>query len=208
MGLAIVRTIVEAHHGRFLPRTSRRAARFSRSGCRLPRPINFGLIRAAAPLLRRSNRRVGFLDLDQRTTVPRTDPCRDEPKEGVMFRCGKILIALAMLMAIPVAVSAQTADKPPAPSGQAQPASQPPPSCRAFEARATRGAGCADRALSRRTARQCAGGIDLSARSRAGRSLAEGAQEPEGRCAEDRGRQAGLGRQRQGAGQHAQTFSP
>ena len=45
-----------------------------------------------------------------------------------MFRCGKTLIALAILMAIPVAVSAQTADNPPAPSGQAQPASQSPPS--------------------------------------------------------------------------------
>jgi hypothetical protein len=48
------------------------------------------------------------------------------PKEGVMFRrFGKTLIAIAMAMAIPVAVSAQTADKPPAP--QAQPASQTPP---------------------------------------------------------------------------------
>src|SRR5712671_2026132 len=44
-----------------------------------------------------------------------------------MLRCGKILIALALLMAIPVAVSAQTADKPSAPSSQTQPASQPPP---------------------------------------------------------------------------------
>src|SRR6476620_8035563 len=68
-----------------------------------------------------------FLDLYQRTTASRTDACRDGPKEGVMFRCGKTLIALAMLMAIPVAVSAQTADNPPAPSSQAQPASQPPP---------------------------------------------------------------------------------
>jgi len=45
-----------------------------------------------------------------------------------MFRCGKTLIALATLMAIPVAISAQTAGNPPAPSGQAQPASQPQPS--------------------------------------------------------------------------------
>ena len=30
-----------------------------------------------------------------------------------MFRCGNTLIALAMLMAIPLAVSAQTADNPP-----------------------------------------------------------------------------------------------
>lgn len=42
-----------------------------------------------------------------------------------MFRCGKTLIALALMMAMPVAVSAQTADKPPAP--QARPASQTPP---------------------------------------------------------------------------------
>src|ERR1700693_6192389 len=45
-----------------------------------------------------------------------------------MFRCGKPLIALALLMAISVAVSAQTADNPPAPGSSAQPASQPPPS--------------------------------------------------------------------------------
>src|SRR5438034_2237622 len=44
-----------------------------------------------------------------------------------MFRCGKTLIALALVMAIPVAVSAQTADNPSAPSITAQPASQPPP---------------------------------------------------------------------------------
>ena len=44
-----------------------------------------------------------------------------------MFRCGKTLIALALVMAIPVAVSAQTADNPSAPSSTAQPASQPPP---------------------------------------------------------------------------------
>src|SRR3954452_21043049 len=45
-----------------------------------------------------------------------------------MIRCGKTLIALAMLMAIPLAVSAQTANKPAAPAAQAQPASQTPPS--------------------------------------------------------------------------------
>ena len=45
-----------------------------------------------------------------------------------MLRCGKPLIALAMLMAIPVAVSAQTADNPPAPGNPVQPASQSPPS--------------------------------------------------------------------------------
>jgi len=44
-----------------------------------------------------------------------------------MFRCGKTLIALALLMATPVAVSAQTTDNPPAPSSSAQPASQQPP---------------------------------------------------------------------------------
>jgi hypothetical protein len=43
-----------------------------------------------------------------------------------MFRCGKTLIALALLMAIPVAAAAQTADKPLAPSGQEQAAGQPP----------------------------------------------------------------------------------
>jgi len=45
-----------------------------------------------------------------------------------MLRCRKILIALALLMAIPVAALAQTADKPSAPSSQTQPPSQPPPS--------------------------------------------------------------------------------
>jgi hypothetical protein len=45
--------------------------------------------------------------------------------EDLMFRCGKTLIALVMAMAMPIVVSAQTADKPPAP--QAQPASQTPP---------------------------------------------------------------------------------
>src|SRR5436305_12167251 len=44
-----------------------------------------------------------------------------------MFRCGKTLLALALLMTIPVAVSAQTPDNPPAPSSPAQPANQPPP---------------------------------------------------------------------------------
>jgi hypothetical protein len=44
----------------------------------------------------------------------------------MMFRCGRILILLALMMAIPVAVSAQTADSPPASSGPAQPAIQPP----------------------------------------------------------------------------------
>src|SRR5437868_5558596 len=47
------------------------------------------------------------------------------PMEDMMFRWGKALIALALMMAMPVVVSAQTADKPPAP--QAQPASQTPP---------------------------------------------------------------------------------
>ena len=37
-----------------------------------------------------------------------------------MFRCGKMLIALVIAMATPIAASAQTADKLPAP--QAQPA--------------------------------------------------------------------------------------
>ena len=36
----------------------------------------------------------------------------------------------------------------------------------------------------------------------------EGEQEPEGRCAEGGGRQAGLGRQRQGAGLDTPTCSP
>lgn len=42
-----------------------------------------------------------------------------------MFRCGKTLIALALLMANPVAVSAQKPDDPPAPSSTPQPAQSP-----------------------------------------------------------------------------------
>ena len=44
-----------------------------------------------------------------------------------MLGCRRTLIALALVMAIPVAVSAQTADKAPAPGDPAQPASQSPP---------------------------------------------------------------------------------
>lgn len=44
-----------------------------------------------------------------------------------MIRCGKTLIALVLVMAVPAIASAQTADKPPTASGPAQPASQPPP---------------------------------------------------------------------------------
>jgi hypothetical protein len=44
-----------------------------------------------------------------------------------MFRCSKTLVALALLMANPVAVSAQTADNPPASSSTPQPATQSPP---------------------------------------------------------------------------------
>ncbi len=44
-----------------------------------------------------------------------------------MFRCGKTLIAIALLLAIPVAAAAQSADNPANPPGQAQPPSQPPP---------------------------------------------------------------------------------
>ena len=44
-----------------------------------------------------------------------------------MFRCGKTLIALALLMTNPVAVFAQTTDNPPAPSSSPQSASESPP---------------------------------------------------------------------------------
>lgn len=44
-----------------------------------------------------------------------------------MFPCGRTMIALALLMAIPVGASAQTADKPADPAVQTQPANQPPP---------------------------------------------------------------------------------
>src|SRR5260370_9333760 len=64
--------------------------------------------------------------------------------------------------------------------------------CRAVEARAARGAGCADCALSRRTAGKCTGGLDLSAGSGAGRSLAQSAQDLEGRRVEEGGRKTVL----------------
>ena len=51
-----------------------------------------------------------------------------------MFRFGKPLIALVLLLASPVAVSAQTADNPPASGSPAQPASQPPPSAELLKA--------------------------------------------------------------------------
>ncbi len=44
-----------------------------------------------------------------------------------MLRCGKILIALACLMTIPVIAAAQTGDRPASPAAQAQPASQTAP---------------------------------------------------------------------------------
>jgi hypothetical protein len=44
-----------------------------------------------------------------------------------MLRCGKTLIAMALLLAIPVAAAAQTADTPAAPASQAQPPSPTPP---------------------------------------------------------------------------------
>jgi len=45
-----------------------------------------------------------------------------------MLRCGKILMTLALMLTMPITATAQTADKPAAPSTQAQPASPPPPS--------------------------------------------------------------------------------
>ncbi|MGY4315581.1 DUF3300 domain-containing protein [Bradyrhizobium sp. JR3.5] len=44
-----------------------------------------------------------------------------------MSRCGQILFVLALLLGIPIAAMAQTAEKPPAQSGQAQPASPAQP---------------------------------------------------------------------------------
>ena len=110
------------------------------------------------------------------------------PKEGVMFRCGKTLIALVMAMAMPVAVSAQTADKPPA--SQTQPASQTPPNAEPLkpeqlEALVAPIALYPDELLAN---------VLAAAGGGAGRSLAEGAQVAEGRCIEEGGRQAVLGR--------------
>ncbi|MDR6304297.1 hypothetical protein GGQ85_002003 [Nitrobacter vulgaris] len=44
-----------------------------------------------------------------------------------MFRCGKALIALALLMADPIAIAAQTADNPPDPNGTPQQATKSAP---------------------------------------------------------------------------------
>src|SRR5204863_1382467 len=54
--------------------------------------------------------------------------------EATMLGCSKILLALALLMAAPVATIAQTTDNQPAPSGQP---SQPPPSQPAAQAPAS-----------------------------------------------------------------------
>src|SRR3954454_13513723 len=54
--------------------------------------------------------------------------------EATMLGCGKILLALALTMAAPVATMAQTTDNQPAPSGQP---SQPPPSQPAAQAPAS-----------------------------------------------------------------------
>ena len=45
-----------------------------------------------------------------------------------MFRCGKTLIAFALMVAMPVVVSAQTSNNPPAAGSPAQPVGQPQPS--------------------------------------------------------------------------------
>src|SRR6188474_367625 len=66
------------------------------------------------------------------------------------------------------------------PAGSCGAAGEPAGGCGIVEARATRGAGVADRTLSRRIAGECAGGINLSAGNRAGRSLAQGPQDLEG----------------------------
>ena len=70
----------------------------------------------------------------------------------------------------------------------------------AAEAGRTRCAGGANRVVSGYAAGERADGIDLSAGSGARRALGEPEQEPQGRCAEGRGGEAALGRQRQVAG--------
>ena len=94
-----------------------------------------------------------------------------------MFRCGKTLIALALLMGLLVAVCRNGRQS--ACSQQHAATGDPiAAECRAVEARTTRGAGCADCALSRRIAGECVGSVHLSARSGAGRSLAESKTRP------------------------------
>ena len=68
------------------------------------------------------------------------------------------------------------------------------------EAGRARCAGGADRVVPGSAAGERSDGIDLSARSGAGRALGEPEQEPQGRCAQGSGGEAGLGRERQIAG--------
>ena len=102
--------------------------------------------------------------------LPAKVDCSHLPgRRGTMVRCGTVLLAFAMMVATAYGAVAQQATTPPTTAAAVR--------AGAAEARATRSAGGADRALSRRPAGQCAGGIDLSAGGGAGRSLAEGAQD-------------------------------
>jgi hypothetical protein len=91
-----------------------------------------------------------------------------------MFRCGKALIALALLMADPIAISAQTADNPPDPNSTPQQATKSVPDAELLkpeqlEALAAPIALYPDELLANVLAASSAGG-------RAGRSLAQGTQ--------------------------------
>jgi hypothetical protein len=80
---AAVRT-VGAHHGQVSAKSivGRRAVHDQACDC--PQQIYFGVTHATALLLRRSKAvMLGFFDLYQRTTLPRTDACRDDPKRRV-----------------------------------------------------------------------------------------------------------------------------
>src|SRR3954467_5832507 len=66
-----------------------------------------------------------FVDLDQQTPALGSDDRRNMCMEDLMFCCGRTLMALALVIAIPLAAAAQTADKAPASSPpQANPPAQ------------------------------------------------------------------------------------
>src|SRR5258708_7556598 len=99
----------------------------------------------AGSFLRRSKRGAARADAELTRRIPlifvkppvrrRPEAVRTTGMEATMRGCGKILLALALMMTAPIATMAQTTDNQPAPSGQ-QP-SQAPPSQPAAQAPAS-----------------------------------------------------------------------
>jgi hypothetical protein len=89
-----------------------------------------------------------------------------------MFRCGKTLIALALLMANPVAALAQTVDNPPAQSSAPQSATQSPPVAELLKPEQLEALVAPIALYPDELLANVPCGVDLSAGSRASRSLA------------------------------------